>query len=164
MVFLILSCTNNSKIVPCCKNILIPKENIQVLLDSFVKENKHEKYMYELYIDKIDPDNFNMILYAGEKSLTQEENEYYGQKSVACVISQGVKIDIYSGIERFFNPSFTIDTFSLQNGLENNCNLLAIRDSMGILSSYKIEKGYPFIPFPLKNGPEDFTPPIIISK
>jgi len=159
-MFFVLSCTN-SRITLSNENVIIPKENISALLDSFVRENKHGKYVYELYIDKITPDSCNMILYCGEKSLTKEEDGYYDQKPVVCVILHGVKIYIYSGIERYFSSSLKMDTLTIQNNAEV---LWAIRDSMGILSSYKIDGGYPFIPFPLKNVKGDFVPPVVVSK
>jgi hypothetical protein len=39
----------------------------------------------------------------------------------------------------------------------------AIKDSSGILTSYELDGGYPFIPFPLKNKPDTFAPPVVTS-
>lgn len=144
-----------------CQNTLIPKENIKVFLDSFVKENKHVNYIYELYIDKIDPHNYSLLLYAGEESLTKKENKDYNQSSVASVVSLGVKINIYSGIEHYFEDSSKQNSFSNQNEHGENSVLWAIKDSFGILSCHKLEEGYPFIPLPKKIEPNAFAPPII---
>jgi hypothetical protein len=163
ILFLTLSCSNSKK-TSCREYGLVPKENIQVLLDSFISENKRENYIYELYIDKVDPNNYNMILYAGEKSLTKAENEYYCQKAAMYTVTQGVRIYIYSGIERYFTSSCVIDTLPLQNGIEDDRVLWAIRDSLGVLSSYEIDVGYPFIPLPIKNESDDFAPPIVSSE
>jgi len=162
-ILFVFSCTNSRK--DSLNEIsLSAKDNIRVLLDSFVKENMHEKYIYELYIDKITPDSCNMILYTGDESLTKKENEYYGQKPVAFVIAKGVKIFIYSGIERYFENYSKSNTLPFQSANNDNSVLWALIDYKGVINYYKIDGGYPFFPFPLKNEHDDFAPPIVIPK
>jgi hypothetical protein len=145
-----------------CQNILIPKENIRVILDSFIKENRQDNFIYELYINKVSPRDCEMILYAGEKSLTEKENTDYNQYSMASTISLGIKISIYSGIERYFSDSQKQNIFFNQVKDDGNSVLWAIRDSSGVVSSEKLEGGeYPFIVLPLKNAPNIFSAPII---
>jgi hypothetical protein len=144
-----------------CDNILIPKENIKVLLDSFVLQNKNNNYIYEIYIDKQDPNNYNLLFYAGEKSLTEKENEAYKQIPVANVVIRGVKIFIYSGVEHYFTSSGQINIIEKKISKENKQITWAIKDSSGIITYYKIDVGYPFIPLPLKNEPDTFVPPIV---
>ncbi len=159
-LILLFSCSEK-KIVS--DNILKPKEEMQLIIDSFVQRNVIKDYLvYELYIDKLDPENSNMILYAGDMSLTQKENEQYGQQPLMCVSSQGIKINVYSGIERYFENSFTKEITSLVKKKEGReAVYLAIKDSSGILNTYEIIAGYPFIPLPLENRENTFSRPII---
>ncbi|WP_297304974.1 hypothetical protein, partial [uncultured Coprobacter sp.] len=50
-------------------NIVYPKERIKGVLYSFIQENKQDNFRYEMFINKIYPNDFNIILYAGEGSL-----------------------------------------------------------------------------------------------
>lgn len=145
------------------ENSLMPKKEIQAILDSFVQENRNKHYtIYELYINKLDPDNCEMILYAGSESLTQEENKYYNQQSLTSVVSQGVKINIYSGVERYFENSLSKETNHLQKNSKNSGTLLAIKDSLGSLHTYEIiSTVYPFIPLPLENKKNTFPLPVL---
>jgi len=156
-----LSCSHIKKELTC-ENSLTPKENIKALIDSFVLENKNDNYIYELYIDKQDPDNFNLLFYAGEKSLTDKENEVYEQVPVAYTIIHGKRINIYSGIERYFTNQ-KVEKREKINANEAKQVLWAVKDSLGVLMVYEIDGGYPFIPFPLKNEPDTFAPPVITS-
>lgn len=144
-----------------CENVLIPKENIKILLDSFVLQNKNSAYLYELYIDKQGPDNCDLLLYAGEKSLTEKENEARQQAPIASFMTQGVRIFIYSGVERYFTNQQTECNTEKIKSKGNNEIMWAIKDSCGSLTSYKIDGGYPFISFPRKIEPGLLNPPIV---
>ncbi len=142
------------------QNCIIPKENIQTLLDSFIKENRHEGYIYELYIDKISPDSCNLILYAGESSLTEMENRYYKQTSFIHIMESDIKINIYSGIERYFETCtnkepINFDTIMYINP-SNDRIIWVIKDKSGVFDVQKVYSAYPFIPLPLNI---DFTYP-----
>jgi len=153
----LLSCSNNVT----QGTLLEPKEELKQILDSFIRENSHKNFtIYELYIDKIDPFNTDMILYAGNMSLTEEENYYTNQTSLLSFVYQDVKINIYSGVERYFNNT--------SNNMENYVKskytqsaLLAIIDSFGVLRTRKLDSGYPFIPFPLENKDGMFAIPVL---
>jgi len=165
LFFLFYSCSNQQngemEIVQ-----FMPKENIQILLDSFVKENRNENYVYELYIDKIMPHECNLILYAGKKSLTELENKDYKQTSLAYIMISGIKINIYSGMERYFENSinipFIIDTANIKVDINYDDMIIwAVKDSFGIFDVNKEVYGiYPFLPFPII----DFIPPKITPK
>jgi hypothetical protein len=165
-LFLILSFSScfQTKKDDFSESIVIPKENIKALLDSFVQENKSDNYVYELYIDKMDPDSYNLLLYAGEKSLTEKENDIYRQTSINGVVCHGKTISIYSGVEHYFASQ------RKEKELEGNVQIntikqvmWAIKDSSGILTIYSIDGGYPFLPFPLRNEPGTFSSPIVDS-
>lgn len=143
----------------CYECILTPKSNIQTLLDSFVLINKYDNYVYELYIDKLDPNNYNLLIYTGERSLTEKENQLYNQDAIMVVFSSGVKFRVFSGIEHYFNNCHSKQITQKEVG--NNQILWAIKDSCGILDIYEIDGGYPFFPFPRKNASHLFTPPIL---
>ncbi|MBK7882543.1 MAG: hypothetical protein IPJ81_00895 [Chitinophagaceae bacterium] len=73
------------------------------IVDSFLKDNNCDNYIHELYIDKLDPHNFQIILYQGKESLTKDENKGYNQKSLIVSKIKGVDFNIYSGVERYFS-------------------------------------------------------------
>lgn len=139
-------------------SILEPKDNIKPLLDSFVSVHNYDHYVYELYIDKQGPHHYDLLLYAGERSLTVDENVFNHQSALASTMARGKTINIYSGVERFFSSSVPIGTDSANNGY--NQIMWAIRDSFNIITSREIHGAYPFIAFP-KNNYEDLVPPVI---
>ena len=161
LIFSVISCLQNDR-KTSNENVLIPKENIKAILDSFVIQNKNDNFaFYELYIDKLDPHNYNLLLYAGEKSLTKSENEFNNHVSINSVIIQGVRIAIYSGVEHYFMSQ------KQQNLTEKIISegprqvMLAIKDSSNILTSYEIYGGYPFMPLPRKIEPGLYAPPVV---
>jgi len=140
---------------------LLPNKNLEMLLDSFVRIN-NSFHVYELYIDKLDPDHYNLIIYAGDKSLTENECKKFNQSSLAYCNIRSVNFHIYSGIEHYFKQDYiqNKDLIKSKNNYNHNA-LWAVKDSFGIIISYKIDGGYPFLPLPLliKNG--DLKPPIV---
>lgn len=159
VLIILFSCSNKTP----KENIFEPKQEMKQILDSFVQENIQNDYrVYELYIDKLDPDNYNMILYAGNVSLTELENNLHEQQSMASVVSYGVKINIYSGVEHYFKSTNSVKVDHLQKKSNNDeRTLLAIKDSAGFLTTYEIGAGYPFIPLPLENRDDTFTLPTL---
>lgn len=119
------------------KNIVYPKERIKEVLNSFIQENKHENFRYEMFINKIYPNDFNIILYAGEDSLTDENRIQMGKTPNSYTEIDGNKIYIYSGTEYFFRNA--------ENKKKENAPIKhtgkgicwAIRDSSEILSVKK---------------------------
>lgn len=145
---LVFSCSGRVKE----SNPLTPKEGIKDILDSFVQKNAHENYLiYELYINKLHPEHTEMILYAGDFSLTlKKEVERYGLHPIAYTISNGVKIHIYSGIELYFtNPFEREENQPLSNIRTGRETILAIKDNCGVINTYEISGGYPFITLPI---------------
>jgi hypothetical protein len=139
----------------------VPNKNLEVLLDSFVRENK-SFHLYELYIDKLDPNNYNLIIYAGDKSLTQVENEMFNQKNLACCKIRNVSFHVYSGVEHYFKQNNIPNNDSVIFNINaNNMELWAVRDSSGTLITYKIDGGYPFLPLPMRIKKGVLKPPIV---
>jgi len=130
---------------------ILLKNNIMEVIDSLV--NKYDDYpLYELYIDKIDPHNVIMIMYAGYKSLTEEENNDYNQKPLFYTItSNNKRVIIFSGIERYILSNNNYQ-YSKPNNSNDNFGSISwtIRDSMGIFTIDSIYGVYPFFPLPLK--------------
>jgi len=155
---ILYSCDNQQKIKQEEGEILIPKENIQILLDSFITENRNKCVLYELYIDKLDPHNYNLILYAAKDSslgsLTKLENKDYNQTSLSYAIVSGVRINIYSGIEHYFECSNNKPVANFDSTKVNHYEdmvIWVVKDSFGILEVNKEMYGaYPFIGLPLK--------------
>jgi hypothetical protein len=138
------------------------KENIASIVDSFTSIHPNKK-IYELYINKLDPDNSILILYAGDNSLTGKENIHYNQSSNIQVISNNISIDIYTGMERYISKMDSPK--SLDNNQKSNSSdglYWVINDSCGILRTKKdYSTIYPFMPLPIEINKNALTPPII---
>jgi hypothetical protein len=156
--FFFVSCSDSKKQNADCCGKLILKESLQVYIDSFVRENNMYN-IYELYIDKIDPHNFNLILYAGEQSLTYNENEYYNQISLSRIVVSGVEFSVYSGLEHYFDSSIPQKPLLQSNDIGSDEVLWAIKDSFGVLNCYTLNGAYPFIPFPIVIEENSYVPP-----
>jgi hypothetical protein len=135
------------------KNNFVLKEPIANIVDSFMVSYPGEN-IYELYINKIDPHHAILILYAGKESITESENACNSQKSLIQVVSNGITISVYSGIERYIEedckqkitPS-DIGEASIPLG-----NYWVIMDDFDELTIRKNYDGvYPFMPLPLQS-------------
>lgn len=144
-----ISCIHHDQVKKEEVQNLYTKGNMQILLDSFLRENKSPGDIYEIYIDKIDPNNCNIYLYSGKKSLTENENSYERQVPLSYTIIQGVKFDIYSGVERYF--SYVPDTTVGERhrvGINSIGEGWFISDSSGIFTIQKEKINiYPFLPY-----------------
>lgn len=136
------------------------RADIDNLLDSIIKISPSNK-VYELYIDKIDPQNSNILFYIGSKSLMKENNVH--QTALHSVEINGKTIKIYSGIEKYV--SLCNSNIVEENNVSNNGDEVfwAIEDKKGTIKSYQTDFAYPFMPFPLKNEKDTFSKPIIRS-
>ncbi len=147
--------------ITCNENIKIrtpqyvPDKKLVQIVDSFIKDSKCENNIHEIYIDKLDPHNFQIIIYQGNHSLTKQENKDFEQESLLSSSFRGIDFRIYSGVERYFKitknkiPNDTICNKTNSSNL--NCeNLWFVKDSFGvfIIKPYKNEI-YPFMPLPL---------------
>lgn len=157
-MYLCFSCSNvkHNEVDSC---IITPKENIQQYLDSFIQQNKN-KDVYELYIDKIDDDTYDVILHAGNQSLTHKENEYYNQSSIVSVIVAGKEIKVYSGLEHYFQRS-GIENIAYVNNDEDDGVFLIIKERAGVMDVYSVDQAYPFFPLPGKIEPGMVKFPVI---
>lgn len=118
------------------KNIVYPKERIKGVLHSFIQENKQDNFRYEMFINKIYPNDFNIILYAGEGSLNGENRIQSDKTPNVYTEIDGNKIYIYSGSEYFFRNTLKGKKGgSIKN--DKKAVVWAIRDSSEILSVKK---------------------------
>jgi hypothetical protein len=138
---------------------LQPKDNIYVVLDSFVQENNISDYVYELYIDKKTPEYYLLTVYCGAKSLTEKENYHKKQVSLNYTIVSGKQFNIFSGAEHYFKRGN--DTVAIMSKSEIENIMWIIRDSSNIISVYKELQFtyYPFVPLPTDFPNEVFNPP-----
>jgi hypothetical protein len=132
------------------------KEPIAAIVDSFTVLYPNEN-IYELYINKIDPHHAILILYAGKKSITENENTYNDQKSLIHIISNDRTINVYSGIERYIEEDskqkitpFDLGEAGIPRGIywvimDDFCKLTIKKDYDGV---------YPFMPLPLPSTVE----------
>ena len=132
---------------------LIPRENIKVLLDSFVRENGDKASLYELYIDKLTPWEYDIVIYAGEESLTENNC------AIVYTTASGVKFNVYTGLEHYFGNIHDLkieDTPRLSGPPDGS--YWVVVDSSGI---FKIEKNLWAFPFYSMPNRIDFIPPEI---
>lgn len=143
------------------KETVNPNQDIKIILDSFVVINPTFD-IYELYIDKIDPETYNLIIYGGFESLTSKENDKYNQQSLQYCSVRGKLFEIYTGSEHYFKPSKEKPKYQPNSkGKSTEMIMWAVKDSSGILSTYKLDGGYPFFPLPIIINPGDLQPPIL---
>ena len=137
------------------------KYRIENLLDSIMKINQPNK-IYELYIDKIDPYNSNLLFYIGPISLTEKENVINNIQPCCQIKLNDKLIDIYCGLEKYIiysNKNLEVN----KNNINNNEIFWAIEDRNGVIINYKMDGGYPFMPFPVHLDVKP-APPIINIK
>jgi len=157
MVFSI-SCVNRNE----SQISLEPQEPLKSIIDTFVQKYYHEQYhVYELYIDRLDPFTSNILLYAGDVSLTDEEKTNYMYESFLQIEKKNVRIRVYSGFERYFKKLDNNSKYNKESQEVRNGRYLAIKDSSGFFYKYEIDAGYPFVSFPLENSDETFSNPLI---
>ena len=148
------SCVTQNKQV---KQIRL-RTGIEMLLDSIIKKSPSNK-IYELYFDKLDPHNSNILFYIGPVSLTEKERG--SQISSLWHIELDHKIiSIYTGLEKYVSVN---DPDIKKEKDMNNLDEFywAIEDRNGKFNCYQLDGAYPFMPFPLKNEEGTFSRPII---
>lgn len=136
------------------------KGSIAAIVDSFTAENKGRAF-YEMYIDKIEPDSVVIQLNAADLPLTADENNRYEQWPAIYIVSNGVRVYVYSGLERYV-ASGRIDESHLLTGTEKHILPPAywiITDSKGTVSVLK-QRGskYIYLSIP-KQASVKFIPP-----
>lgn len=152
--FFYCGCISNNKELEKSFSV-IPKENIYLVLDSFVRINNCEKNCFEIYIDKQSPQDYLMFIYTGTESLTYKENK----KPIMHTMVSGIKFDIYSGVENFFEISGNSILKSNQSTIfseEGRCVWVVI-DSAKVITVKDYYFAYPFIPLPI-NSERYFMP------
>lgn len=126
----------------------ILKNDISSIVDSFTMEFPDYK-IYELYINKLDPHNGILVLFAGEESLTAEENMYQNQESLIQIKSNNRIVDIYTGLERYIDSNKRKDSSLRESEINKSLNnqYWIIKDSLNTLTVIKDYGGvYPFMP------------------
>ena len=80
---------------------IYPRSEMKAILDSFIVSCNDKNLIYELYIDKIRNWDYDIVLYSGKKSLTENSNP------IMKYTNSNVTIHIYSGVEHFFGNSLS---------------------------------------------------------
>ncbi|RXK86632.1 hypothetical protein [Filimonas effusa] len=149
LLILVFSCKNTVKKSASC--FLEPRPNIKALLDSFVKVTGKAYPEYGLYIDKGSPHQYDLIVYAGNYPLTRQEDQLNNQSPIQKVQVSGIEFKVYSGIEHYFQNGCNNDTVVLKEYANGGDNVIwAVKDSFGVMNTYKVEGAYPFIALPGK--------------
>jgi len=146
IILILYSCNKETKGDMSLK----PNNEMLKIMDSFVAENYCEDCIYELYIDKIDPNIYTTILYTGKQSLTNEENFNNQQEAVNIAKTTNGKIfKIYTGIEYYFRKKSNNLKIEKNDEYDSTKNaILIVKDSFGKLTTIKQTYAYPFMPLP----------------
>lgn len=160
ITIIILGC---SKKVSNDNILLISNKKIENILVSFVKENKCNNCIYEVYVDKQDPHIYKLLLYKGIESLTEKENIYNNQIPIGSTKVLNFKYDIYSGAEHYFRHTNDSDNKKYKKSiidinLKKDYKLWIVKDSFDIISIEKKNYAYPFMTLP-KNVETEFKIP-----
>ena len=102
IIIMLLSCSKKKNFLPYT---VYPEKDLEEILDSFIIETKNRYPVNEIYIDHLSPQKYNLVIFSGEESLTKGENQFYGQTPIECSVISGIKFDIYSGVEHFFDKN-----------------------------------------------------------
>ena len=103
IIIMPLSCSKKKNFLPYT---VYPEKDLEEILDSFIIETKKNRYpVNEIYLDHFSPQKCNLVIFSGEESLTKGENQFYGQTPIECSVISGIKFDIYSGVEHFFDKN-----------------------------------------------------------
>lgn len=126
--------------------VFFPKENLKNFIDSFAKIYRCHDCVYEIYIDKTNPHDVNILITRAKHSLTEDENIFQNQQPLVTTYSQGIRFNIYSGIERYFSQTETTDLMKEKGVIYDDERIIwRIIDSMGVLNVRKIDLAYPFL-------------------
>ena len=161
-IYLILSGLFSLYLIGCNvkseKAEFVLDSSIQSVLDSFVSIDPGHK-IYELFIDKIEPDKVILFLSAAKKPLTERENIIYGQSPLITVYAQGIPVRIFLGAERYihrrnqkfgYKDSIIVSDSKKKASQESHDRLWVVIDSCNVLTIYKNGEGaYPFFPLPV---------------
>jgi len=96
-----------SSLILCCNPkkdnpYIYPNESMTQLLDSFIQETPNKNRINQIYIDKINPYNYHILLYSGNTDINN------GQCKIPALykIRYADRIfDVFSGVEEFFSDS-----------------------------------------------------------
>lgn len=150
LVLLLNSCKEKSEDYVC--DIIEPNANIKPLLDSFVNVNGQNNAEYGIYIDKTSPHTYDLIIYTGNEPLTNEEDNFNNQYPINKVKVSNIEFKVYSGIEHYFQNKFNgksrneIDSRKIIE--REDYVIWVVKDSSGLLTTYKTPGAYPFIALP----------------
>lgn len=75
---------------------------LKYFLDSFIRDGVNIKYIHEIYIDKLSPEETNFYIYEGQIPLMTFEHTTKKIFSNWIYIYKGVEFKIFCGIEKYF--------------------------------------------------------------
>ena len=158
LLLLFLSCNQNKENA----NLLIlePEDNIKALLDSFLLENNKNDSVYELYIqritpweyDKFEPTVTDIIIYGGRYPLGSVNRK---REPIMAVEVDSVRFFVYSGIENYFSSNDNIKQYNKED--EPLGNVWLIRDSANVYTHFIKTTLQP--PSPNSSQNIEFIPP-----
>ncbi|WP_353331800.1 hypothetical protein [Bacteroides sedimenti] len=131
------------------------RHDIERVLDSIMEMNKPSK-VYELYIDKKDQYNSDILFYFGSTSLTEEDPQFQSGSFLQTELNDKI-IKIYSGVEKYISSNNVKNLSEISAEINPDRNCWVIKDRNGKLKIYEVFHAYPFCPFPLNS----FSPPDI---
>lgn len=141
LIIIFTSCTKQKDTGGNTEIEIYPRAEMKAILDSFVVFCNNKSLIYELYIDKIQNRDYDIVLYSGKRSLIDN-----GHPIMKTTISD-VTIHVYSGVEHYFDNSpssaMPIVSDSLPQEIPEG-NYWLISEINGKLNIIKDVTGFPF--------------------
>lgn len=157
MLLMIISCKTNNQGKVNNQTFVAPRKDMKVLLDSFVHEYGDKEPLYEIYIDKLEPWNYDIIIYSGKESLSEDNC------AIIYTMASGVKFDVYTGLEHYFgNIDVEIDDGPRLSRIPDG-NYWVVTDSSSVQTIKEVPWEQPFLSLPWSRKIE-YLPPIIIEE
>lgn len=149
-IIFIYSCNKRNDTTDSGKQMEMNK-NIEPIVADFIKQDFCKECLYEMYIDKQSPYQYEVILYKGYRSLTFEENNKNKQTPLFYTEILNKRIDVFSGVEYFFKQKKQRSILYKKNNTYKEYNLWIITDSLGLKKIDTVPYAYPYLPKPNNN-------------
>lgn len=150
LVFFLCSC-KNSKNEITSENYVELSDDLQRVVNRYIDYQPCSDCVYEIYLDKIEPHYYQIILYKGDSSLTVDEHQRDGKFPVLFTTITGKKIYLFTGGERYFKSSKkAVKAKKIMGNMSKSFDVWVLSDSLNKRRIDTFEHVYPFLPLPAK--------------
>ena len=124
--------------------------SLKQLMIKYINYEPCEDCIYEVYIDKKSPDNYQVILYKGSNSLTFEEYIKKKKYPLFYTYVSNKKVYVYSGAENYFSVKDPLILQGGKNKTDKTFKVWVLSDSLGVKKLDTFNQVYPFFQLPEK--------------